>query len=117
MLGFAAVDCQSGAWTGGGNARIAFFEQRATGGTFNFVTTKNAIVFVSGSSFRKGNDLYTNIFVNGVICARDRGTETTLGPDHNYHASAACMIPVPAGMHSVTITERVIASHVLVLEL
>lgn len=104
-------------WAEGGNVRIAFFEQRATGGTFNFVTTKEAIVFASGSSFRKGNDLYTNIFVNGVLCARDRGTETRLGPDHNYHASAACMIPVPAGVHNVTITERVIASHVLVMEL
>ena len=104
-------------WAGGGSAKITFFEQRATGGTFNFVTTKDAIVFASGSSFRKGDDLYTNILVNGFLCARDRGTETKLGPDHNYHASAACMMPVPPGSHSVTITERVIASHVVVLEL
>jgi hypothetical protein len=104
-------------WASGGSASIRFFEERSTGGDFDFVTTKNAIVYASGSSYRKGSDVYSNIFVDGYLCARDRGTETSPAASHNFHASSSCMYPVGPGSHRVTITERVIASHVLVLEL
>ena len=103
-------------WQQNGSTRVTYNEQRATGGIFTFITAGKGVVYASGSSFRKGDDLYTNILINGVICARDRGTEATVTSTHNYHASASCMLPIDAGVHTVQITERVIASHVTVVE-
>ncbi len=107
------ADCQSGVWSGTGS-KVVFSSTTASGGPYSFSLDASGIIFVDAHSFRDGSDVYTSIFINGVLCNRDRGYDS---PSWHSYASASCTRHVPAGDYVVQVTERVRQSSVTVLSL
>lgn len=72
----------------------------------------------SGSSRRVGGgSIHSRITINGIMCANDRGNKVERSSVEVYYASSSCMLAVGPGSHTVSISERVITSHVTVVEL
>ncbi len=107
------LSCQSGVWSGTGS-KVVFSSTTASGGPYSFSLDASGIIFVDAHSFRDGSDVYTSIFINGVLCNRDRGYDS---PSWHSYASASCTRHVPAGDYVVQVTERVRQSSVTVLSL
>lgn len=105
------LSCKDGVWSGAAGTKVVF---SSTSGPYNFKLDSPGIIFADGHSFRKGGDVYTNIFINGTLCNRDRGFEAY---SWNSYASASCTRYVPAGDYSVTFTERIQKSSVTALQL